>query len=269
MKLTAGSKRIICDCCARCVFFLATLNFHDNPDQEALRNHVHLLPALSAERVAAELRRLMAGPAAIAVPRKVADMGIDQILFGTPFNTAIMSSELLAKLWWDLDFARRLACCLPAGMRALGAERLKLGRSEQRFLARADGPVDSAVAAGLLGPNWTRSAYSLGDVAFIYALQAACSERSDYSSGQQVEDQVAQLRQIVFFKPPACPVSGRDVEQRFGYSGPKIGACLDYLGNLWAELISQHLGTASGPFSSRRSFQKECDDKDTVSGIVR
>ena len=239
-------------------------------DQEALRNHVHLLPALSAERVAAELRRLMAGPAAIAVLRKVADRGIDQILFGTPFNTAIMSSELLAKLWWDLDFARRLACCLPAGMRALGAERLKLGRSEQRFLARADGPVDSAVAAGLLGPNWTRSAYSLGDVAFIYALQAACSERSDYSSGQQVEDQVAQLRQIVFFKPPACPVSGRDVEQRFGYSGPKIGACLDYLGNLWAETdFAASKEQLLAHLAREESFQKECDDKDTVSGIVR
>ena len=112
-------------------------------DQKALAAHIHLLPVLSAERVCAELKRLMAGPAALAVLRQAADMGIDQVLFGTHFSTAVLASELLGELWWDLSFAQRLACCLPAGMRALGAERLKLSRADQRFLSRADRLADS------------------------------------------------------------------------------------------------------------------------------
>ena len=121
-------------------------------DQKMLSAHIHLLPALSAERIAAELRRLMAGPAALAVLCQAADMGIDQILFGAQFATDVLASELLAGFWRELGFAQRLACCLPEGMRALGAKRLKLSRAEQAFLVRADRLADSAVTAGLLGP---------------------------------------------------------------------------------------------------------------------
>ena len=67
-----------------------------------LSAHIHLLPALSAERIAAELRRLMAGPAALAVLCQAADMGIDQILFGAQFTTDVLASELLARFWREL-----------------------------------------------------------------------------------------------------------------------------------------------------------------------
>ena len=169
-------------------------------DQKALSAHIHLLPALSAERIAAELRRLMAGPAALAVLCQAADMGIDQILFGAQFATDVLASELLAEFWRELGFAQRPACCLPEGMRALGAKRLKLSRAEQAFLARADRLADSAVTAGLLGLHRARSAYHLGDVAFLHAPQAACFERNKNMPSQQTEDQVAQLRQIVLFR---------------------------------------------------------------------
>ena len=204
-------------------------------DQKALEAHIHLLPALSAERIAAELRRLMAGPAALAVLCQAADMGIDHVLFRARFSTPVLASELLAGLWRELDFAQRLACCLPAGRRALGARRLRLSRADQRFLARADRRADSSVTAELLGPHWARSAYHLGDVAFLHALQAACSDQTDNRPDQQTEKQAAQLRQIVFFLPPACPVSGRDVVSRFGLSGPAVGACLSHIGKLWAK----------------------------------
>ena len=165
----------------------------------------------------------------------------------------MLASELLAELWWDLSFAQRLACCLPQGMRALGAERLKLSRVEQRFLARADRLAGSAIKAELLGPHWARSAYYLGDVAFLHALQAAVySEHRGKWPAQNTEDQAAQLRQIVSFQPPPCPISGRDVEQRLGLSGPAVGACLDHLGELWAETgFHSDKGPASGPFGSQ------------------
>jgi len=204
-------------------------------DQKALAEHAHLLPALSAERVTSELRRLMAGPAALTVLRQAANIGIDQILFGARFSTDMLASDMLAELWQDLSFAQRLACCLPAGIRASVAKRLKLRRVEQRFLVRADRPADSAITAGLLGPRWARSAYHLGDVAFLHALQEACSEHRNSWPDHKTDDQVSQLRHIVFFQPQDCPVSGRDVQQQLGLAGPSVGACLDYLGRLWAE----------------------------------
>ena len=234
-------------------------------DQKALAAHIHLLPALSAERVAAELLRLMAGPAALAVLCQTADMGIDQVLFGTHFSTAVLASELLAELWWDLSFAQRLACCLPPGTRALGAERLKLSRADQRFLARADKLADSAITVGLLGPHWSRSAYHLGDVAFLHALHAAVySEHRDKWPVQNTEEQAQHLRQIVSFQPPPCPISGRDVEQRLGLSGPAVGACLDHLGKLWAETdFKATKDQLLARLAHRDSHQKEFDDKNT------
>ena len=232
-------------------------------DQKALAAHINLLPALSAERVAAELRRLMDGPAALAVLCQAADTGIDEVLFGTHFSTVVLASELLAELWWDLSFAQRLACCLPQGMRALGAERLKLSRVEQRFLARADRLAGSAIKAELLGPHWARSAYYLGDVAFLHALQAAVySEHRGKWPAQNTEDQAAQLRQIVSFQPPPCPISGRDVEQRLGLSGPAVGACLDHLGELWAETdFTATKDQLLARFAHKYSQHKECDNK--------
>lgn len=208
-------------------------------DQLALSQHVHLLPVLSAERIAGELKLLMAGAAALPVLRKASVMGIDQILFGTSFSADILVQPALERLWEDLSFVQRLACCLPVGERAKAGSLLKLSRAELRFLSSADQPADRILVAGLLGPHWARSAYHLGDVGFLYALQAACCYKEanwPKTCSDQITDQLSeQLRQIVFFQPPSCPVSGRDVEQCFGLSGPAVGVCLDQLRRLWAE----------------------------------
>ena len=208
-------------------------------DQLALSQHVHLLPVLSMERIAGELKRLMAGAAALPILRQASTMGVDQILFGTSFSVEILVHPVLGRLWEDLSFVQRLACCLPIGVRAKAGRLLKLSRAELRFLSSADQPVDRILVAGLLGPHWARSAYHLGDVGFLYALQAACfytETNCTITCPEQVADQLSdQLRRIVFFQPPDCPVSGHDVEQQFGLSGPAVGACLDRIRRLWAE----------------------------------
>ena len=138
-------------------------------------------------------------------------------------------------------------------MRALGAKRLKLSRAEQAFLVRADRLADSAVTAGLLGPHWARSAYHLGDVAFLHALQAACFERNKNMPSQQTEDQVAQLRQIVLFRPPACPVSGRDVEQ-VGALALRLGPVSIISENSGRKRISRRQRTTFGPLGLSKWF---------------
>lgn len=199
-------------------------------DRRALAAHMHLLPQLSAERIASELRRLMAGPGAVPVLRLCARMGVDRAVFDTRFCTGLLTHRGLAGVWPDLDFAMRLACCLPPGARTAAARRLKLSRAERGVLDRADRPVCPDLAAGLLTQNWARSAYRLGATALVHALDYA-------SQHNQGLDQLSsdRLRQIVFFRPPACPVSGRAIVQRHGLSGPAVGACLDRLERLWID----------------------------------
>ena len=95
-------------------------------DQLALSQHVHLLPVLSAERIAGELKRLMAGAAALPILRQASIMRVDQILFCASFNADVLVHPALEKLWGDLSFVQRLACCLPIGQRVKAGSLLKL-----------------------------------------------------------------------------------------------------------------------------------------------
>ena len=172
------------------------------------------------------------------------------------------------KIWGDLSFVQRLACCLPVGQRVKAGTLLKLSRAELRFLSSADQPADRILVSGLLGPQWARSTYHLGDVSFLYALQAACSyQEADRATTcpDQIIDQLSEkLRQIIFFQPPSCPVSGRDVEQHFGLSGPAVGACLDQLRKLWAKTEFTATKTQLLAHADIRDFidQNKSNDKD-------
>ena len=82
---------------------------------------------------------------------------------------------------------------------------------------------------------------------------------------QQTEGQVAQLRQIVLFKPPACPVSGHDVKQQFGLSGPAVGACLDNVSNLWVETdFTATREQLLAQLAYEIGLNKDCDNENQV-----
>tara|TARA_B100000963_G_scaffold190497_1_gene165714 strand:- start:2103 stop:3401 length:1299 start_codon:yes stop_codon:yes gene_type:complete len=237
-------------------------------DQLALSQHVDLLPILSAERIAGELKQLMTGAAALPILRQASIIGVDRVLFGTIFSADILVHPVLQKLWGDLSFVQRLACCLPVGERAKAGRILKLSRAELRFLLSADQPADKFLVAGLLGPHWARSAYHLGDVGFLHALQAACSYKdADWNktcTGKVIDQLSEQLRRIFFFQPPRCPVSGRDVIQHFRLSGPVVGACLDQLRQLWAETEFTATKTQLLTHANLKDFidQNKSSDKD-------
>ena len=213
----------------RALRFLATYPDFVMPDADhaAMAAHVHLLPQLSAERIASELRRLMAGPAALPVLLYAAQLKLDRILFDAPFRTEALTHQPVADLWDRLGFAGRLCVCLPPGARAAAGLRLRLSRADRRFLDQADKTVDRADLNRLLGKDWARSAYRLGAVAGVHALDHALHTHQNLTA--------ARLRQIVFFQPPACPVKGRDVIDYYGLDGPAVGACLAALEQLWVD----------------------------------
>lgn len=196
-------------------------------DKQALAGHVHHLPALSAERIATELNRLMAGPAALPVLGLAADMGVDRVLFDSPLRASLLGQDSLIHLWPELGFAQRLACCLGPGQRGPAALRLKLSRADRKFLQRTDLPASLVLCAQLFSEHWARSAYRLGPAAFIYALDHACQ------TGQMPAPD--RLRQIVFFQPPPCPVKGRDIVHYYRLGGTAVGLRLAALEQLWVD----------------------------------
>ena len=213
----------------RALRFLASYPFLVMSDAglAAMAAHVHLLPKLSAERIAAELHRLMAGPAAIAVLGYAASIKIDQILFDTAFRIQALAHDGVADIWDMLSFASRLCICLPPGRRAAAAARLRLSRADKTCLEQADKAADQACLDQLLGENWPRSAYRLGAVAAVLALDHALHTGRILTADR--------LRQIVFFRPPTCPVRGRDVVQHYGLNGPAVGQRLAALEQLWVD----------------------------------
>lgn len=196
-------------------------------DRAAIAVHTHLLPNLSAERIASELNRLMAGPAARSVLLYAAELHLDHILFDAPFRTDALTHDAVASVWDALSFAARLSFCLPPGARASAGPRLRLSRSDSRYLEQADRPADPAVRDILLGEGWARSAYRLGPAAGLHALDHALD------TGQTLT--AARLRQIVFFRPPPCPVKGRDIVHHYRLDGPAVGLRLAALEQLWVD----------------------------------
>ena len=213
----------------RALRFLATYPdlVMSDADFAAMAAHTHLLPLLSAERIAAELRGLMAGPAALSVLGSVARLAIDQRLFDQRFRLRALAHEAVAAVWDELSFASRLSVCLPPGTRFSAAVRLKLSRADKTCLGQADNTPDQACLDGLLDQRWRRSAYHVGTAACIHALDHALHTGRTLSADR--------LRQIVFFQPPTCPVRGRDVVQHYRLTGPAVGLCLAALEQLWVE----------------------------------
>ena len=116
----------------------------------------------------------MAGAAALPIFAPSFDNGYDQILFGVSFSAEVLVHPVLEKLWGDLSFVQRLACCLPIGQRVKAGSLLKLSRQNCAFCPPQTSPRIE-FCCRIVRPALGRSAYHLGDVSFLYALQAACS----------------------------------------------------------------------------------------------
>lgn len=204
----------------------------DPQARAACRAAAHLLPTLSAERVAQELRRLLEtadpGPA-------VAMMGEDGVLAVIlPEASRIdrlqqliaieRASELLP------DPLLRLAALIAvdaAGARAL-AERLRMPHAWRERLQGLASPSP-------LDPNGDdhaqrRVLYHLGaqryrDLALLHAAE-----------GRVRPDRLAYLLALARdWTPPAFPLTGHDVTALGIPPGPRVGALLDAIEHWWEE----------------------------------
>jgi poly(A) polymerase len=198
----------------------------DPPARAACRALAHLLPNLSAERVAQELVRLLEAPDPVPVLRMMAEDGVLSIIL--PEARRLDRLQHMIAIEPEPDPLRRLAALIDvdgAGAIAL-AERMHFSnawRDRLHGLAppRAiDPPADMAAQR--------RALYRLGakryrDIALLLAAEGAMSR------GRLVE-LLALARD---WTPPIFPLTGRDVTALGIAPGPEVGRLLGAVHDWW------------------------------------
>jgi tRNA nucleotidyltransferase/poly(A) polymerase len=208
------------------------------PDPEALKACARLkagLATLSAERVWAELKRILAAPdpARALLWMRTTDVlkkvlpecwGIDAI------HRLIAAEEAEG---WEADSILRLEAILPphrARLDALG-ERLRLSRAEaERLHAWADAPEpDPAMPDGEL----FKVLYRAGAGGVLDRLRLAVAREAEAGHADAVAGLRRQLASTGAWRRPVFPVSGKDLVGRGIVPGPAVGERLRELEERW------------------------------------
>ncbi|MDE2164938.1 MAG: CCA tRNA nucleotidyltransferase [Alphaproteobacteria bacterium] len=195
----------------------------DRAARVACREAAPLLPTLSAERVAAELLKLLAAPEPLPALRLMRADGVLQVLL--PEAGALTRLRRLIALEPEPDPIRRLAALIVRDPAAV-AERLKLaGAQRDRLIAMCTRPP-----AELRGDRAAqrRALYRWGTELYRdhVLLAAATSGRHN----------IAPLLMLAKnWKAPRFPLRGRDLVAAGVAPGPAIGELLAALEAWWIE----------------------------------
>ncbi|THD37026.1 MAG: CCA tRNA nucleotidyltransferase [Sphingomonas sp.] len=196
-------------------FFRFLARFGDSPDPEGLKactERANDLMALSRERIANELLRLLVAPRAPEVVALMLDRGIFAPVLpeiaGASRLAALANREEAAGI--EPDPIRRLAAILPSDptVAADVAARLKLSKLQRRRLESAMGPPDGDPRA---------LAYRLGmELAIDRLLLAGDS-----------------LHQLTNWTPPALSLSGGQLVAKGLTAGPDVARTLRRVEDRW------------------------------------
>jgi poly(A) polymerase len=250
--LKAGRVRFIGDAEARIrEDYLRILRFFrffawygsGRPDADGLKACARLksgIATLSAERVWAELKRLLAAP---QPGRALLWMRTTEVLqralpesWGIDAVHRLVAAEKAEG--WEPDALLRLEAILPphrARMDAL-AERLRLSRSEAvRLLAWANAPEPDP---DMPESDLARALYRVGEggeTGVADRLKHALARALDNGHDQAADAFRRLLGQARAWRRPVFPVSGRDLVARGIEPGPAVGERLRELEERWAD----------------------------------
>ena len=207
------------------------------PDAVALaacREMAPRLPGLSAERVRAELLRLLGAPDPATIVTLMGKEGV--LAHMLPEATEIGRLGNLVRIEAELGAAPdpilRLAALLAvdAGAARALAERLRLSNVERdRLVAVAAGDLD--LVPGMEAQAWRAGAYRFGrgTVANL-AMIAWAGADSGADNGDGWREMVVD---IAAWAPPAFPLSGKDAVAAGIESGPEVGEALRAVEDWW------------------------------------
>ncbi len=247
--LKAGRVRFIGDAEARIrEDYLRILRFFrffawygsGRPDADGLKACARLksgIATLSAERVWAELKRLLSAP---EPGRALLWMRTTEVLQKTlPESWGIDAVHRLVAAekaeGWEPDPLLRLEAILPphrARIDAL-AERLRLSRSEAaRLTAWANAPEPDPDTSEA---DFARTLYRAGQDGTVDRLRHALAREADKGNADAVGRCRALLSRVQRWQRPTFPVSGKDIVAAGTEPGPAVGKRLRELEDRWIE----------------------------------
>jgi poly(A) polymerase len=198
----------------------------DPPARAACRAMAHLLPNLSAERVAQELVKLLETSDPVPALRMMVEDGVLSIIL--PEARRLDRLRHIIAIEPEPDPLRRLAALIEvdgAGAMAL-AERLHFSNAWRDRLLGLAPPWAIDPSADMAAQR--RAFYPLGaeryrDIALLLAAEGAMSQ-----------DRLAELLALARdWTPPAFPLAGRDITALGIPPGPRIGRLLDATREWW------------------------------------
>jgi poly(A) polymerase len=247
--LMAGRVRFIGDAEARIrEDYLRILRFFrffawygdGRPDAAGLKACAKLKPGiatLSAERVWAELKRLLAAP---DPTRALLWMRTTEVLqkalpesWGIDAIHRLIAAE--KSEGWEPDPLLRLEAMLPPHRARIDslAERLRLSKQEAaRLLAWAGAPEpDPAMSEA----DFAQVLYRAGKTGMVDRLRHATARELEKDNAQAAENFLRLLRYAEDWQRPVLPVSGKDIVSTGVEPGPAVGERLRELEERWIE----------------------------------
>jgi tRNA nucleotidyltransferase/poly(A) polymerase len=217
---------------------------HGRPDAEGLKACARLkdgLDRLAAERIRAELMKLLAAPdpaRALLWMRQTGVLG--HILpetekWGIDLIHSLVEAE--SSIGLEPDAMLRLIAILPPNRERIAAlaERLRLSRAEtHRLLAYADQPLPSG---DMEGDRFRRLLYRADTQALRdrLAILLADALRKDGPASARAETCRRLFEVARSWQPPRLPLDGTDLEALGMPPGPALGAALRTLEERWVE----------------------------------
>lgn len=206
----------------------------DRDGLSACRDERHGLAGLSAERIRAEVLKLLVAPGAEAALRAMVEIGLDGLIFGVPGDLACFQRvcALEAAVAAEPSAVLRLAAlAAPTAERAreLG-QRLRLSNSEKDLLLAAAGARESPMAARSerVKAERYRLLPELFRARFLMSWQTAGGSESD-AQWRSLWDLGKQ------WQPPCLPFKGGDLMDLGVTAGPEIGRILKTFEAWWIE----------------------------------
>ena len=192
----------------------------------ALAEKADLAAALSGERVAAEMKRMLAGPGAGPAIGLMQDTGLSVAALGVPLEARRLTVEIDQMIGTGIDesgaaWLVRLAVITRPGDADRLAGRLRLSRRDEQFLDRLDRQVPATDAGALGGDDWQQAAWWLHRAG---GAPAASLVVANGRSGHSVDQ--ASLERLAAWVPPSFPLSGADLLSQGVDSGPALGEML-------------------------------------------
>ena len=204
------------------------------PDAESLsacRGMAHLLPGLSAERVRAELLKLLGAPDPAPVIVLMRDEGVLEHFL--PQATAIDRLARMTAIETGLgenDPLRRLAALVPMdahGAREI-ARALRLSNAERARLVAMASPGET-LSPDMDGAARRRARYRIGVETWADLLLVTWA-----SGGSDTDDPNWQsLYTANGWTRPEFPLTGRDIKRAGVEDGPKVGELLRAVEEWW------------------------------------